>query len=178
MANKNNNPDSSLKLILVSGLPGSGKTYFSRAFSNWTGITRYSSDEVRLTLGLSGNYSKEAKQQVYNRLLILARQELRAGKSVIIDANFTHSFQREHFKTLAGEFEARYCPILLKADEITSLDRLSVLRPYSEADEHVYRKLIKESDYNEDSALCIKSTNNNLEDMIAKASNYIANGPF
>ena len=92
------NPNYGLHLVLVYGLPGSGKTHFSKKLSDHTLFRRISSDEIRHELGLRGNYSPEAGASVYDQMLARAKDSLVRGESVIVDANFPYKSQREEFQ--------------------------------------------------------------------------------
>ena len=161
------------QLILVYNLPGSGKSYFSKALSELTQIARYNSDQIRTDMGLKGNYSEEAKSQVYERLLELAKKQLEQGKSVIIDANFSLPRQRQVFKHLAYELQAGFYAIILEADESISLNRLNQERPYSEANARVYYTLKNAALYNDEETLHLQSTNENLEEMLLRTMSYL-----
>ena len=56
-------------LILISGLPGSGKTTLASAFSAKTGAHHLNSDLLRQELGLMGHYDPKDKEKVYASLL-------------------------------------------------------------------------------------------------------------
>jgi hypothetical protein len=107
-----------LRLIITHGLSGCGKTVAStRLLLNDTrGTTlRLRSDVERKRLfGLapqdhsdsavgSGIYQPDASQRTYRRLLDLARQQLAAGWSTIVDAAFLRREERAAFQALAAE---------------------------------------------------------------------------
>lgn len=161
------------RLILVYGLPGSGKSYFSRALAELTQIARYNSDEVRLEMGLKGNYSDRAKTMVYERLLELAKARLKQGDSVIIDANFSFPHQRRPFERVASEMQVGYYPVLLEAEENTCLQRLAQSRPFSEANAKVFNSLKQVARYNKDNVLVLASDQQSLEEMLQRATSYL-----
>lgn len=173
MKTSHTDTDSELRLILVYGLPGSGKTYFGKALAKRTNVARYNSDEERSELGLRGNYTEEARKMVYERLLTMAQARLEQGKSVIIDANFSLPSQRELFRHLATEMEAKYYPVLLEADKETSMRRLKQSRAFSEADAGVWHYLKQVASYEKEHVLCLYSTDHNLEEMLLKALSYL-----
>lgn len=87
-------------LVIVCGLAGTGKSTVSRRLSYRTGFTVLSSDRIRKRLaGLSetarataaygaGIYSPSFDRLTYDTLLAEARERLREGCGVIIDATF------------------------------------------------------------------------------------------
>lgn len=92
---------SCVRLCLVGGLPGTGKSTVSTALARRVGATVISSDKVRKELVAAGVidgepgtfeqglYSPEAVALVYKSILARAREKLENGVSVIIDASWT-----------------------------------------------------------------------------------------
>jgi aminoglycoside phosphotransferase family enzyme/predicted kinase len=96
-------------LVLVGGLPGTGKSTLSRALGDRAGFDVLSSDRVRKELaGLSadadageafgrGIYSSEWTERTYRELLDRAVRELREGGRVVVDASFREEERRRQF---------------------------------------------------------------------------------
>lgn len=94
-------------LILVGGLPGTGKSTLAGALCDRFGWTLLRSDEVRKDLfGVEpmehpqaefrvGMYGAEATQATYDALLMQARELLELGEPVVLDASWTDRDQRE-----------------------------------------------------------------------------------
>lgn len=90
-----------VRLGLIGGLPGTGKTTVSRALADEVGAHVYSSDDVRHELHRSGAitggagefgtglYSDANTRIVYATLLSRATHHLARGESVILDASWT-----------------------------------------------------------------------------------------
>lgn len=101
-------------LVLVAGLPGTGKSTLARALAA-EGFVWIRSDAVRKQLaGLApdtpagapvgaGIYSPEWTARTYQRCLELARAALHDGERVVVDANFKTIAQRAPFLALAAE---------------------------------------------------------------------------
>jgi aminoglycoside phosphotransferase family enzyme/predicted kinase len=101
-------------LILMHGVSGSGKTWYSRQLLERLGAVRLRSDVERKRLfGLAaressagvpgGIYTREAGERTLARLLEQARELLTAGFSVIVDATFIRRDWRDPFARLAQE---------------------------------------------------------------------------
>lgn len=161
-------------MIIVSGLPGSGKSYFASRLSQKLGATYISSDLMRKEMDAQGRYAFEDKLNVYEEMAHIAGEELREGKRVVVDATFYRKEMRDLFATLAKLLHRRMAVIKIVADEQIILERLRQPRAASEADVSVY-KLVK-SQYEEldGDHLVIESTNDNIGDMLKKATEYIS----
>ena len=74
-------------LYLMFGYPGAGKTTTAKIIEQITGAVRLSSDEVRLELFPNPVFSEEEHAELYAELNKRTEDLLRAGTSVIYDAN-------------------------------------------------------------------------------------------
>ena len=108
----------SMRLVLVGGLPGTGKTTLAGGLADRLGWVPLSSDELRHQLGTGmasgagyrqGIYRPETTAAVYARLLDQAGDCLALGESVIIDASWTDDRWRRQAAAVAqrAEREAR-----------------------------------------------------------------------
>lgn len=113
-------------LVITFGLSGSGKTTASsaRLLADATASTvRLRSDVERKRLfGLAPDaasggaiYTAEATTRTYARLAELARQALRDGWSVIVDAAFLKRAERECFRALAAELGVPFAILACEA---------------------------------------------------------------
>lgn len=107
-----------VRLVMVGGGPGTGKTTLSRALAEQIGAQVISTDDVRRELQAagvvsgtagepeSGLYSAENVAAVYDAVLQRARHHLVGGESVILDATWRDAHQRERARGLAAETQA------------------------------------------------------------------------
>ncbi|HAD11796.1 MAG TPA: ATP-binding protein [Saprospirales bacterium] len=128
-------------LILIAGLPGTGKTTIARAFAKLSGAVHLNSDVMRKELGLLGHYSQEDKKRVYDALLEQTEMALKKGKTVVVDSTFYQQSIRAPFEILAYANEVPLKWVEIKASERILQERLSKPRPDSEADFAVYEKI-------------------------------------
>jgi len=91
-------------LFLTCGPTGCGKSAVAEELAFQLGIEQFSSDRERkhlagvaLTDHRADIYTSEWNQVTYRRLLVLAGEELDAGRSVIVDATFRHDADRNNF---------------------------------------------------------------------------------
>lgn len=75
-------------LILICGLPGSGKSSISKLLSKRLSAIHINSDVVRKRLFPKPDYSEEEKRKVYLQMAAEAEKALKEGKNVILDATF------------------------------------------------------------------------------------------
>ncbi|MEV0466760.1 AAA family ATPase [Nocardia tengchongensis] len=103
-----------VRLALVGGLPGTGKSTVAAALAHATGAEVISSDTVRTQLRACGTitgaagaldagaYLPEAKARVYAHMLELAEQSLTHGVSVVLDASWIDAAERARAGALAA----------------------------------------------------------------------------
>lgn len=85
-----------LKLIMMKGLPGSGKSTYARTLVDNSGYVRVNKDDLRAMLHNS-KWSKANEKQILKARDWLIRASLSAGKSVVVDDT---NFEPKHLETL------------------------------------------------------------------------------
>ena len=100
-------------MIIVSGLPGSGKTHLASRLASKLGAEYISSDLTRKEIESRGEYAFEDNLTVYEEMARRAGDELRHGNTVVIDATFYLREMRSLFSTLAALLHKKVCNIEL-----------------------------------------------------------------
>lgn len=162
-----------VKIIIVFGLPGSGKSFFAEALSRRLAAAHINSDQVRNALSARGKYSLEDKLGVYHAMAKQSNDILLAGKSVVVDATFYLRVMVNVFTELAKK---RSCPIFfirIVADEGLIKERLSKPRKDSEADYDVYLKIKTQFEEMQEPYFTVQSENSHIDDMIDLALQHI-----
>ncbi|WP_135451815.1 AAA family ATPase [Mycobacterium sp. DL99] len=134
-----------VRLILVGGGPGTGKTTLAHALAQQLSAQVISTDDVRRQLqadGLLGGaagilneglYSSDNVAAVYDAVLQRAQQALAGGRSVILDGTWRDPDLRRRARQVAAE---QHCPTV----------ELACTVPIDEAKERIVQRQVTNSD--------------------------------
>ena len=144
-------------LVLVGGLPGTGKSTLARLLADRAGFEVIRSDEIRKELARSEApddsnrasgpaadiYTPEWNIRTYDACLARASDALFEGKRVIVDATFREERERCRFLDLASQWAVPRILLVCEADAEVVKIRLAARRDdISDADWDVYRKAV------------------------------------
>lgn len=160
-------------LIVVRGLPGTGKTFFSESFASAINAMLISSDRLRSERGLRGRYEDSVKELVYKEMFDRARSALAEKKTCLLDATFSKQDRIMTAARLSEDHKAGFYVIEMTADASTIKERVSRNRKFSEANLEVYEKIKREYEPMQGDYLLLNSSELTLEAMIARAKKYI-----
>ncbi|NJB87194.1 hypothetical protein GGR26_002971 [Lewinella marina] len=164
----------SVGLIMVVGLPGTGKSTFARALAERTGAVHLNTDVIRQELGLRSRYRPEDKQRVYRELLHRTERALSSGKSAIVDATLYLERLRMPYRALARKMNCPISWIQLQTSPAVVRERLIRPRQYSEADFSVYTRIQRAYEPLADPHLGLPSDRLSQEEMVDLALQYVA----
>ncbi|MGY2059749.1 bifunctional aminoglycoside phosphotransferase/ATP-binding protein [Nocardia gipuzkoensis] len=134
-----------VRLVLVGGLPGTGKSTVAARLAAATGAVVISSDSVRAGLRATGSiagaagvfgvgaYRPAAKALVYAQMLEQARLRLERGVSVILDASWTDADQRARASALAEDTHSDLVPLRCNCPRTLAAERIGA-RPKGDSD--------------------------------------------
>lgn len=130
-------------LILIAGLPGSGKTTIAEALAAKVGGLHINSDNMRIQMELQGHYAALDKQIVYQAMADAVSTGLCSmpPRPVIADSTFVKADLRKSFETLARQADCPFFWVWVWASPEETEKRMKQKRQYSEADFSVYLKL-------------------------------------
>lgn len=111
-------------LIIVSGLPGSGKSSFSRQLAARLPSAIVESDAVRKALYPSPTYGGPESARVFRVCHALIEQLLRQGRRVIFDATNLIERHRERVYNIADKLGVKLIIVLVEAPPEVMRQRL------------------------------------------------------
>ncbi|HEX5153371.1 MAG TPA: AAA family ATPase [Parafilimonas sp.] len=158
-------------IIIVCGLPGSGKSYFAQRLSQMLHAAYISSDAVRKELFRNPSYSDEEKRKVYDEMMKRI-SDAEYYKEVAVDATFSDVETRRNFIREAKKIAPVFI-VEIVADEDLIKQRLAVPRQDSNADFAVYKKMKSTWPLFTEPHLVLHSTNDNIADMLDETTDYL-----
>jgi|Deesub1362A_J573_1020465.scaffolds.fasta_scaffold00057_124 hypothetical protein len=135
-------------LILLCGLPGTGKSTLAKRITRRYSATILQTDEVRKEIIKKPTYSQEEKRLVYKVVFLITKYLLKSKRNVILDGTFYKRKLRNEAYKIADECKNRFIIIECTAPEEVIKKRMkrriSKGRGLSDADYDVYLKIKKQ----------------------------------
>jgi len=126
-------------LILLSGLPGAGKTTFAEALAEALEFFHVESDAIRRALAPVPRYTPAESSAVFARVEAAAAAALAEGRHALVDATNLTPRDRRRFLRLADRTGANLVAVRVTAPDEVIRDRLRKPRDgHSQADLRVY----------------------------------------
>jgi predicted kinase len=131
--------------ITVSGLPGTGKSYFCRRLAEKLPVVLLESDAIRKTLFASPVYSSEESNHLFRDIHLLVEKLLSQGIPVILDATNLSEKNREYLYSIASRLKVKLILVRVSAPPELVRQRLQSRQAdptnKSDADWEIYRKM-------------------------------------
>ena len=110
-------------LIMLYGMPGSGKTFFARQLCDQVAAAHVQGDRIRDELFESPTYSKDENHIVASLMVYMTSEFLQAGISVVFDTNAMRMSQRRALRNLAIKAGAHPILLWLQIDPDSAFNR-------------------------------------------------------
>ena len=133
--------------IVVSGLPGTGKSYFCSQLARRLPFVILESDALRKVLFPSPDYSPPESSRLFRAIHLLIEQLLKRGTSLILDATNLSELYREHLYSIAYRLDIKLILVRVEAPPEVVRERLEARQERSnpetnsDADWAVYQKM-------------------------------------
>ncbi len=133
--------------VVVSGLPGTGKTHFCRKLVERLPLAVLESDTLRKALFPSPTHAPTERARLFKAIHQLIGDLLRKGIPLVLDATNLSEAYRERLYSIADHYDARLVIVRVDAPAQVVQERLkargTVANPleHSEADWSVYQKM-------------------------------------
>lgn len=158
-------------IIIVFGLPGSGKSYFARRLAAVLHAEYINSDILRRKMFHTRTYTEEEKEMVYDLMVDYMREAKTQNKNIVLDATFYKDRIRK--KVTCETSVDGIILIEVWAEESLIKERLLKPREDSEADFEIYRKIKAEWESLSEPHLVLQSTNDNIKEMLQQTMDYL-----
>jgi predicted kinase len=133
--------------IAVSGLPGTGKSYFCQKLAERLPLVILESDALRKVLFPQPGYRPEESARLFRALHLLIERLLKRGISLVMDATNLSERFRERLYSIADRLGVRLILVRVEAPPEVVYQRLKVRQQAaspenkSDADWEVYQKM-------------------------------------
>lgn len=134
-------------LVVVSGLPGTGKSFFSRSLARQFPLVILETDLLRQRLVSRPTHSTEESQRLFAVVHLVIERLLRGGAPVLLDATNLVERHREILYHLAEQTGAKLILVQTRAPREVALQRLRARAEQPAAQDHstagaeVYRRM-------------------------------------
>jgi hypothetical protein len=134
-------------LIVVSGLPGTGKSFFCRNLAEKLPFLILASDALRKVLFPTPQYNEQENKRLFSACHVLIEELLRKGIPVIFDATNLLEHHREYLYRAAARAGAKLILVWVEAppevvrQRLLARERTVVPQSDSEAGWEVYNKM-------------------------------------
>ena len=131
--------------IVVSGLPGTGKSYFCGKLAERLPFIILESDALRKTLFPTPSHSRQESSHLFQAIHVLIERLLKKGISLILDATNLSERYRERLYSIADRLDAKLILVRVEAPPQVVHERLKnrLENPEtkSDADWAVYQRM-------------------------------------
>jgi predicted kinase len=171
-------------LVALTGLPGTGKSYFAARLREALGgrVVVLESDALRKALVARPTYSLLESARLFGACHALIEELLAEGRVVVFDATNLFARGRRELEEIADRRGARYLLVRLFAPRALALERIGkrLTQPdggnQSEAGPEVYEKMRLAEDWVTESHLAV-NTARDIGPAMARVARWVISAP-
>ena len=160
-------------IVVVFGLPGTGKSTFARLFSRRLGFTHLNTDVIRHLLHARQKYLDHEREHIYDQMMLKSEEVLSKNENLVLDGTFYGKSQRLKVQNIASRNNAQVKWIQITANETTVEERMKKKRKFSEADFGVYEIVRAQFEPFEEVHLSLPSDQMTIDEMIEQAIQFV-----
>ena len=134
-------------LVVISGLPGTGKSHFSRQLAERVPLAMLKSDALRKTLFPVPTYSASESSRLFRLIHALIEELLDRGVPVLLDATNLVEAHRKRLYTIAYQRDVKLVLVRVEAppevvrERLADRNRQEQREDHSDADWSVYQRM-------------------------------------
>ena len=134
-------------LVIISGLPGTGKSHFSRQLAERVPLAMLESDALRKTLFPVPTHSASESSLVFRLIHALIGEILDRGVPVLLDATSLVEAHRKRLYTIADQRDVKLVLVRMEApsdvvrERLAGRNRQEQREDHSDADWSVYQRM-------------------------------------
>ena len=118
-------PRSAVALVVVSGLPGSGKSHFCRRLASRYPVAHLESDALRKALFAQPTHAPDESRRLFAACHFVLDRLLGAGLSALLDATNLREAHRRQLYAIADRHGAKLVLVSLRAPAVVVEERLA-----------------------------------------------------
>ncbi|MFW5701015.1 MAG: AAA family ATPase [Cyclobacteriaceae bacterium] len=160
-------------ILIVFGLPATGKTYLSEKAAEEFDAVHLNTDIIRKKLNFQGQYDEHSKQIVYDEVLKEMVYHTQNNQNVIVDGTFQKEKHRKQYMQKAQEIKQNLFFVELRAKEETIKNRMKSDRKHSEADFDVYQNIKRTFESMDKPHLILWTDDHPVSELVNKIKHYI-----
>jgi predicted kinase len=159
-------------IIVVYGLPGTGKSTVANYVAKKINATILRTDVIRKRILQKPAYTDEEKDMIYKKMFDLAEDLIKKGANCILDAAFTKEKWRDEAVAIAKKHNVTIILAECVSDQKEIEKRIGFNRRiYSDADYKIYLKLKEEFEPTKHEHVTLDTTHDSreaAEDLLKK----------
>jgi len=129
------------RLLVVTGLPGVGKTTVAREFADRLDGRLIRTDTVRTDCFDDPAYTAAERRTVYDEVFSRARETVERGRTAVLDGTFRKRVDRERAVGVAGAADATLGVVAVECEGSVAESRIAAREDdESDADVEVHRR--------------------------------------